>query len=276
LWLGAIWLVLAAAEGSPLLFTAGQAALVLAMELGVTAGLSRTLWFRTAQNPFVYAWTLQVQGIAIGAYLLLAIVARIAVRRFLLRPAAEPGGVAGGGQDLLRRLVAENPSWAQLEAMLTTVAFLLAFGLGVYGAWPGVAKELGITNASPERVLGGSAYWLAYESPWGWTLLGVLAAVLTAGQWERFAPKRILALIVLVAAACLLLAAREEPQGAVASALRWYLAAWWLLGSLLLCGRERLARLVAPLGWPGSGAGAPALAPGARRLLLATALLPVL
>jgi hypothetical protein len=275
LWLGAVWLVLAATEASPFLFTVAQGALVWAMELAVTAGLSQKFWFQTTPHPLLDPRTLRAQGSAIGACLVLWIVFRIAIRRFWPRPAAN-GSEVFGPRQLWMVLVEENASWKGLEGLLAAAVLLLALGLGLYGAWPGIVSEIWNSSVPPERVLGGSAYWFAYESRWAWALPCILGVALLAGLWERFDPKRILALIALGAAGCLLLAAPQEAQGAGASALRWWLAGYWLLGSLLLWCRGGLARVVSPLRWPEWEVRSPPLAQSARRLLVAATILPVL
>ena len=69
-WLAGVWLILAALLESPVLFTASQIGLVLAIVCGVTALVERHAWYAAAHRPWLDPWFLEAQGIGLAAYCL--------------------------------------------------------------------------------------------------------------------------------------------------------------------------------------------------------------
>ena len=69
-WLAGVWLMLATLLQSPVLFTAAQIGLVLAIACGVTALVERQAWYSAAQHPWLDPWFLEAQGIGLAAYCL--------------------------------------------------------------------------------------------------------------------------------------------------------------------------------------------------------------
>ena len=173
---------------------------------------------------------------------------------------------------------------------MNVVLLLVLIGLTIYGSVPGVAQELTPRKLALE--LGGQPHsvgpgvvpplaafeWngIPHEHALGygtWLLGGLLIVVFLAGQWERYNPWRIFGVLVVLAMACPLLAAFWTPEVAAASALRWIVAAFLLLGSTVLWFREPLERVTARLGWPGwSDHAAPSVG-DCRTLLLAIVVL---
>lgn len=76
-----------------------------------------------------------------------------------------------------------------------------------------------------------------------WMLLIAVGVVLIAGLWERVNSWRILGLLATGAALMPLVAVLWEPQVAAASALRWSSAVYFLIGSVGIWSRAKMARV---------------------------------
>jgi hypothetical protein len=220
-WLAVIWLVLGALGRWPVLLIASQAALVLAIMCGVTAAVENREWYLAARHPWLDPWFLEAQGIALVGYCLLM----IAVRRQWNK--VSNSDAAG---------------WPIAKTVEIGLVLLLA-AIATYAVLPGAAQELEPLEAArgtapAVRVvtpienfeMAGIAHARAGDRG-GWALLAAVAMLMSAGLWERRSDWRIVGLVVALVAVCALLAARWEPDVAVASALRWLTAGFFVAGS---------------------------------------------
>ncbi|MBI4602789.1 MAG: hypothetical protein HY721_12600 [Planctomycetes bacterium] len=231
LWLAPIWAALALRARRPWVLAAAEAATLLSACLAAAAWASGRDWFAVhggGPRALLDPRALEAQGIALCLVLL-----------------AWTGARFLGGPAPWRLLARENAASRALEAAVTAVLLALLLGLGLRGAWPGVVQELASSGARAERLIGRDEYWHA-SGPGAWAFLASLTAVLAAGFPEGWARARVRGLVLVGAAACLILAGPFDAERAGASALRWSLAAFWLLASGLIWGRARLPRL-APL-----------------------------
>jgi hypothetical protein len=258
-WLAAVWLAAACLRGWPVLFTAFQAALALAVVFAAVAGIEHRAWFTAARHPWVEPWTIQTISVALA----LLSGAWVAARLFLRR--TEVGKKAN---HLL------NPPWPTPDRILMWAVFGGAAAMALCGTWPDVARE---TDESRDVVAGSMAMWQAHALGFGsWLLLGATLAVMAARLWERFEKRLALAGATGLFIACWLLAGRWNAELATASALRWLLAGGLVLGSCFVWCRERLMAVTRSFGWPEVETRADGLAGATRGLLMMLGIVPVL
>jgi hypothetical protein len=249
LWLAGIWLALAWTNRWPAMLSAHQGVLAAAVVAATTA------WLESQQVPWPDDLLLvlldarypQAYGIALGVLCLAWIGLRIALR---------------GSRRVQRLLDAPWPAvdWLLLHTLVAAQLALLAVHL-LFGCY----EEL--IGGKPGR--SDDAFGLG-----AWGLLATLAVALVATLWHRWRRAEMVgSLLVAVSLACLL-AGRWTPDLAVASALRWWLAAACVACSAVVWQRHRLAA------WAVAARPRVELQPGTHRLaratLLVTAALPVL
>jgi hypothetical protein len=249
-WLGAVWLILAWAERSAAWFTGFQAAVSAAVLLAVSAWLDSQPWL--ADSPFgrTDPRALQAYGLGLGLLGLAWVAARALAR----------------GRATSRWWDAVFPGFDDVVLGVLVVGQL---GLAVWGVAPGVDAELGLRQfgigvSAPEHV---HAYGAG-----AWCLLAVVATVLVATGWQRgrtfgtpYLTGPVLGLVAAALTAAVLGAGPFTTDRAALSALRWTLAACFLVCSVTLWQRSRLASLPRAVGLP--AADVPML-PSLARLLL--------
>jgi hypothetical protein len=212
LWLALLWLVIAWMQRGPAWFTAFQAALSAAVVFTVRTALPGQHWAEPV--------CLQAYGIGLGLLGLGWIAARAVL----------------GSHPRVRQLW-EAP-WPALDHQM--LAYLVAgqLLLVLWGVAPGVIAELtpagyvSLLTWPPEPVFG----------PRAWALLGVLAVVLLAALRHRGDAPIVLGLLVLAVTVPVLAAGPFASEQATASALRWGLAACYVVCSALVWLRRTLAR----------------------------------
>ncbi|MGE3244421.1 MAG: hypothetical protein AB7I57_25385, partial [Pirellulales bacterium] len=245
-WVAAVWLALALLTGWASIFTLSQLAVVSAIFLGVTAAVEGRDWYAATRFAWLDPWFIAAQGIALAAFA----AAMGGVRWFFRRIAdrrneqvIEPPAPAwyAIGERLL------NAPWPAVDRVVRAGAATVFVALALYAVWPGMAQELAPLEAargtaSAERVVTPiAAYQIAGidqthaagTGAW-WFGAAALAAVLTGLGERRHAGTWLLAAIVVLAMVCPLLAAQWESEVAVASALRWISAAFFLVASAVL------------------------------------------
>jgi hypothetical protein len=241
-WLAALWLVVAWSRRQPQLFSLGQAALASAVVLGVTWWLEGRDWVAGHPDGLGDPRSLQAYGIALAAFSL----AWMAVRAGLRRDEAAAA--------LL------EPPWPAADRVLLGVVVVGQLALAVAGALPGVVAELTPAGGPP------AAEWPAALAraygPGAWGLLIAVVLVLAATLWER-PGAAVLGLLLAAVTVPVLAAGAFAGEHAVASALRWGLGGCFLVASVPLWLRGRLAPVEPARAW-------------GRRLLVALAVAPVL
>jgi hypothetical protein len=251
LWLAALWLMVAWFEGRPEWFQAFQAALTVAVLLGVSAWLHAQPWVGEGVTALLRPWSLQVYALALAVLSLAwSAVRRVSRRLPAVRALVEPGW----------RTVAE---WVLGE--LVGAQFLLV----VVCLLPEVVREYA---PGPDHDL--IAFLGGYDFGLGWVLLGLLALTLTLELRGPRPHAAVLAGLVLGLTVPLLAASAFREEWAAASALRWGLSLSFLVYSGLLWARRPLGRVGAAWGidWPASGV----VLEWLRAMLLVGAVLPVL
>jgi hypothetical protein len=253
-WLAAVWLVLAWTRRWPLLYWGFQAVLTAAVVYAVTAWLQHQPWAPGDPRG------LQAYGLGIVGLGLLSIAARFVLRD---HPVA--------------RDLAESPGAAGYRLALGAVVVVGQLSLAVWGVLPGVLRELTPVGVAPAVEAWPAVYWAAY-GPGAWVLLAALAVVLVAALAPpppaRWPIPILLGLVLLALTVPVLAAGPMDQTTASASALRWGLAAAFLLLSSVVWARGRLMPLAACLGLAGETT--PPLPVLVRVLLLGGAAVPVL
>jgi len=259
-WVAAVWLVLSVVAGFPGLFTAFHAALALAIMATVTAVVSRRDWYAAAEHPWLDPWFLQSQGIAIALCCLISSLLRIFGQRMLPHKTDAESNVTSELVLRLRRYL--DPERLAVDHLLAAGTVLLAFALSAYAALPGVAQELALREGTPvagaklPRVVPPAGAFALPNVPYphasgtaGWAMVLAAAAMLLVGLWEKANQPRLLALVLIAACCAPLLASEWHVDVAVASALRWSLAGFLLIGSAPLWFRRLVAKWSASAGW---------------------------
>ena len=217
LWLSAIWLAMAISSRWPPLLAAHQAALAMAVGRGIGVWLLQH--GTTSLSTTTAMLTIQV-GLAI-------LVLGWVVVRIVLR-----------GNPTAWKLL--NPGWPMVDvAMKHGLVVVQAFSLmGPLSL--GVGAELSpLGSASATASLASSVDSAAFGSP-AWWLAGVLAIAAMVSLWERWRRAEILDAMILTLTVPCLIAGASIPQTAVASTLRWGLAAGFLILAAPIWGRRWL------------------------------------
>ncbi|MGI9457581.1 MAG: hypothetical protein ACR2NU_13535, partial [Aeoliella sp.] len=272
-WLAALWLVVAVLRRSPAWFTAFQAVLAVAVGWTAISIVENEAWFAQATYPWLDPWFIAALAIALGGYCLIWIAARLAIAS---RSSTSAEGIL-------------NPPWLAFDRGLQIAVFALFGLLAIYAAIPGVAQELApieqaATAAGAVRDVPTASQFairgVPHEHARGtgtWALLGIVGMMLAAGMWDGRAVLRMLGLLLLAGLVCPLVASLWEPDVAVASALRWCLAAVVLAGSVTVWNRRKLLNLVRMCGVDISdGPWSESPASAARTVLVALIVVPYL
>jgi hypothetical protein len=255
-WLAVIWLAVAIFRSWAVVFSVSQIATVLAIFVGVVAAVETREWYAAAAEPWLDPWFLAGQGIALGLYVLAFGVVRW---KYAQVAAARAEHVIEGpapalfarGQKLL------DAPWPSVDRSLLVVLASLFVAVAIYAVVPGAGQELGPLEAprgagpavrvvaplEDFEIAGVNSAHAAGGASW------LFGAIVAAGLAVTLAQKRqveqwTVALLLVLSMACPLAAALWAPEIAVASALRWFTAVFFLAMSAALWwaarGRERL------------------------------------
>jgi hypothetical protein len=231
-WTGVLWLVSGLTFRERGTFSAFQAAITWAAVLFGFTWVEQHDWFSDSRFGIIDPRALHAYGIAVGILSLLWVIARRVLSPF----------------EEARRLWSElRPSLDQVVLGVLVIGQLL---LAAGGVWPAVNAEMRPLGTAPAFVLAPEAVFIWDTA--AWFLLGVLAlAVVASLRWwdARWADAAFVGLALLVLTAPFLIAGTFVPELAAASALRWGLAATFLVGSALLAGREPIVRTLASAGF---------------------------
>lgn len=249
-WLSAIWLVLAAANAWPILFTAFQALFVVGVFTGVAA------IFDARALPSHLTWSdprrLQAQGIALCLLSLFWIAARLKFRR----------SNQEAPNSHIQKLLC--PAWPNVDQIVIVMVWGLMIALSLSGIEFHEAS-LSASNDFPVRARGFGS----------WLLLLALALVFFVSLWERFRKRLPLAMVTLLACGCLLLAAHSD-VGSTLPNLRWLAAISFGLVALPIIFRNQLRQACQGFNWPQMESSSLGLASLARAESLALFAVPVL
>jgi hypothetical protein len=253
-WLALLWLAEAWRQRSPAWFTACQAALSVAAVYGVSAWLDQQTWFGDVRFVLADPRCLQAYGVGLGLLALFGTLARTLLHS---HPTAQALWQA---------------PWPPLDRVVLAGLVVGQLALAVWGILPGVVAEL--TPAGFAVDLPWPTEHVLAHGTGAWIVVGTLAAVLTAGLWERGTSLVLPGLIVLAVTIPVLVAGLFVPDLAAASALRWGLAALFLACSVPVWRRGSLGPLTSAVR---IDVGPVSLsAASVRRLLLVATATPVL
>jgi hypothetical protein len=227
LWYAATCLALAVATLShalaaraPAWFALCQCAVTAAALFAVDAWLRTRAWTADPVDPRA----LQAYGVGLGGLALAWVIARLTLRS---SPTAATIGLTGFTVDRV------------VLAGLVIGQFVLA----LVGILPGLVAEMA-RREIPSLL----SAWSELYGPGARLLLGVLAVVLALNLRERGRTSVVLGLTVLAFTVPVLVAGPFFEVRATTSALRWALAASYLVVSALVWSRRPLARLTAAAG----------------------------
>ena len=233
-WLASVSLILAGLEQAGKLFVVFQTAFAIGCMVVINGYLTDQLWYGTLSHGWLHPSSLQWQAIFLAAYGLGWIVLRIKLR------ASEGESIADWRATLAASL---KPSLLSFDGCAIGFSTAILLMLTLYGVVPGVAQELTPRLAGSERIVPDfRTYELAsipHHAVQVWPTW-VLLAVLISTRFGDFVDRRrlgnlVIGLIVLTSTIPLLIAPHWEASVAVASALRWCSATYFLVGSMLLC-----------------------------------------
>ena len=260
-----VWLIVSCIRGSQVLFSLFQLALTVSLILAVDERLALREWYADVQHGWLQPYSLQAQGIAVASLSLAWLAFRAMFRQFGMKPGTD---VRHGWKASATWLL--YPAWPSVDTICSRMVVVLLALMSVYAVVPGMAQELSPqTEFSRTRAVWGTTEDAAVRNVpaaelfefdqfphvaamgWGaWLLCGLSAVVLIAGLRERFSFSNLSALVIVAASICLLLAARWDADVAVASALRWYTAGLFGLGSVIIWLREPLLGMTGSRFWP--------------------------
>ncbi len=245
LWIGLIWLNLAWLLESRLLFSMFQAALALSLMVLVDHRLEGQSWYSAGDRGWLHPISLQWQGIVLAVYFLAWSVLRIfGVPRLT------------GIQEVDKRLRWEwwlrtvRSGWPSVDRIALVVAGMLLVLLAIHAVVPGIAQELSPRVGEQRVIPSPEAYQfmqLPHEPARG-TLSWVLCLVVGLGFIVSLREEKgfgALAGMTMAASTIpLLVAAHWESDVAVASALRWTSAFFFLAASTLVWLRRPLVKFL--------------------------------
>jgi len=251
LWLAGLWLVVAWLEDRPELFQAFQAALTLAVFLGISAWLHDQEWVGGNPQRLLRPRSLQAYALGLAALSLAWSVVR---HGFRLPPH-------------VRDLV--EPGWRTVDVWVLASLVVGQFLLIIRSILPEVAREYVTQPRNDLLPLLGM-----FNFTEAWIIVGLLGLALTLDLWGNRPHESVLGWVILGLTVPLLVGHAFAGEHAVASALRWALSLSFLGYSGLLWARRPLWRMCETLGigWPTSMD----IPQWIRSMLLLGAVLPVL
>ena len=237
-WLAGVWLILAGLLASPVLFTAAQIDLALAIACGVTALVERHPWYTAARHPWLDPWFLEAQGIGLAAYCLVWSAIRWGIDRRCARSGGNDVAPQPGWMTTSVKIL-DSP-WPAIDRITAIVVAALLAGVALYAVAPGAAQELSPTEVVGKRVvspieqfeIAGIAHRHAVDRG-ACMLLAAAAIALSVRLPTYFNDWRRIGMALLGMVVCLLLAPRWESEVATASALRWLSAVFFATAAVV-------------------------------------------
>ncbi len=251
-WLAIVWLAAAVLLLNPVVFTASQVVAVTAIFWAVVAALQGRAWYAAAAFSWLDPWFLETLGLALAGYCLAAAALREASSFRQIRATPVQEEVEDSEAPRLSSRITRCPPWMERVSEAAVVALVIV--IGWYAAIPGAAQELmpleaARGNARAVRVVAPiETFELAHvehahaagQGAWLLTAAGVV--VLAIGLWRhKQARLRYRAIVLVLAGVCPLVAVHWESDVAVASALRWFGAGFFLIASAAIWLRRKTA-----------------------------------
>jgi len=252
LWIAGIWLTVAWVEVMPVLFALSQLATAGSIAAWTVSRLKLNDWFNLTPQSWFDIRTYQWIGIALACFCLLWAIFRMVIGR-MKTDESDPLSWKHRTRQLLL------PGMPLPDQWFTGALALLVVALSVYSVVPGVCQELSPKSAVVQAATGeiflqrvippasqfeivGLDHTHALNMPTTMLWVVVLGTLLVS-RWNDFRPRYLPDLVFLAALATLLVAGRWESEVAVASALRWTTAGFFLCGSALLWLRKPILEM---------------------------------
>jgi hypothetical protein len=231
-WLGLLLVAAAMLLRHGTLLVVSQAVILSAVFAAVVSAVETSGWYVASARPWLDPWFLEAQGLAIAAY---CVVITMLV----------------AGWKRLAKTVRDGWRWeayfSRVEQIAVAAVAVLFVAIACYAAAPGVMQELtpvgtprgdgpAVRLVPPLEMFELAGVSHAHAAGRGaWALAAGVTAALAAGMWRgRNRRGRMFGMIVVLAAICPLLASTWEAEVAVASALRWITAGFFVVASIPL------------------------------------------
>ncbi len=242
-WIALIWLILAWVVRSTFLFSSFQAALALSLIVAVDHRLGSEAWYTSESRSWLHPTSLQWQGLLLAGFGLAWSLLRVAqLDRFL------PNGTTADHAGRKWAATVLRPDAVSIDRGAVVVATVLLVLLAVGAVIPGIGQEL-----SPVEQVGRlvppvesfQLFGMPHQAAQGWltwVLCGVVVIAFLFHLRERAEGNGLAGIMIAASSIPLLVAAQWEPEVAVASALRWSSALFFLLGSVGVWWRRPLSQ----------------------------------
>jgi hypothetical protein len=242
-WIAGILLLLMWLNRRRLIFNAILISLICGLVLTVKAALQEYEWYSYLPHAFLHPAALQIQGTVLALFCL----AWLALRLLARRARNVAGDPAPTWVFDASRLLDSNYTIDRFVLWALLPAFLL---LAVYGSLSGVTRELAALGSGYAGLnIAGFPHEEAL-GPGSWIVLGLLLVAMFLSFWERRRSEYLLGAVAVLAATIPLVAGRFESQIATATAWRWLLATFLLLGSIAIWSRRAISERLSTFGWP--------------------------
>ena len=205
--------------------TTSQIAFVAGTILLTKFGLQHFDWYGFQPNAWLHPWALQTQATVLAVLCLGWLTLRIVMRKQV--------AVAGALNDehwFAKIILERSLTFDRLLALGLVVAFTV---VSVIASVNGIAKELTSANRSPLQIDFAQHPHALMFSAGSLLVLIVLLANMAGNLWERRHEAFAIGALLTLWTVCPLLAGRFESQFATASAARWSVALFVLIGSLI-------------------------------------------
>ncbi len=238
IWLAVVWCVLSILLRIDWAFSLAQVAAVTGIVFAVAAFVEGEAWYASLNHPWLDPWFLQLAGMVLAGYaVLLQFIRWIVARSVQGGEDALVESADAGWSGLASRLL--DPPWPAVDRLLSAGLVLLTVALATYAVGSGVAQELslvevkGVREVPPLEHFTMRAISHAHTmGAWAWLLVACVTTSVASGLWQRKRQWRVMGLTVLAAVVCGLISARWTTEVAVASALRWWSAGLFAVGSI--------------------------------------------
>lgn len=243
-WCAALWTILAAANGWPVVFNGAQLAALAGILAAVQIRLAHADWYDSLASAIRDPWLWQAHLLAAAGLCLIIALARLLVARQSASasdPFVEPQPKTKTLRSIARTLLV--PTFPSVDQLLSAVLVLAVVLLAARAVYPAVAIEHGQPALTSGLDIARHA-----TGPGSWAVIGALSAVLLAHAIAGYLRSALLGILILLACSSALIAARFEPPHGVIVSWRFLLAGLFLLTSGLLWAAPKWTRRLAPLG----------------------------
>jgi hypothetical protein len=218
----------------PVFFTSSQIALVVGAALLTKFALQHFGWYAFQPNAWLHPWALQAQGSVLATLCLAWLVVRVSTKKIRVAESGRENNHWFG-----RMLAEQGFGFDRALALVLVAAFVL---VSILAAANGIAKELTSTTRNPLQIdFGGHPHALMFGVG-SVILLALLVATMLGNVLERRREVFAIGALLTLWTGCALVAGRFESQFATASAARWAVALFLLIGSVVYAATRQIGR----------------------------------